>query len=410
MKPYPAYKSSGVPWLGEIPEQWDVVQFKHFVEIQNGSDHKHVEQAEGYPVFGSGGVFAYASDFLYDGESVLLGRKGTIDKPLHVTGRFWTVDTMYWTKISPDASGRFAYYLALTIPFDYYSTNTAVPSMTKGNLSGHLVSRPPIREQQAIAAYLDRETARIDELMREKEGLIGLLRESVETVITESVTGGLNAAAQRQPEQHQGLDKVPADWCVVGMTKKIESIVDYRGKTPTKTDDGVFLVTARNIGDGRIDYEASKEYVSADEYEDIMRRGLPRKGDVLFTTEAPLGHVAQVDREDVALAQRVIKFRGLEGVLSNAFLKYWLMSRFMQETLKSWSSGSTAEGIKSGRLVRLPLALPPIEEQHEIVEYIEIEIAHIDDLIAHTTDEIKLLQELRAATITDAVTGKIQVS
>ncbi|CAG9931734.1 restriction endonuclease subunit S [Candidatus Nitrotoga arctica] len=168
MKPYPAYKPSGVPWLGEIPEQWDVVQFKHFVEIQNGSDHKHVEKAEGYPVFGSGGIFAYASDFLYDGESVLLGRKGTIDKPLHVTGRFWTVDTMYWTKIRPDASGRFAYYSALTIPFDYYSTNTAVPSMTKGNLSGHLVSRPSIREQQAIAAYLDREIARVDTLIAEK--------------------------------------------------------------------------------------------------------------------------------------------------------------------------------------------------------------------------------------------------
>ena len=144
---YTAYKDSCVEWLGAIPGHWDVVQFKQFVDIQNGSDHKHVEQAEGYPVLGSGCVFTYASDFLYDGESVLLGRKGTIDKPLHITGRFWTVDTMYWTKINPAASGRFAYYSALIIPFDYYSTNTALPSVTKGALSSHSVARPPLFEQ-----------------------------------------------------------------------------------------------------------------------------------------------------------------------------------------------------------------------------------------------------------------------
>jgi len=91
-----------VEWLGEVPGHWEVVPFKHLVDIRNGSDHKHIEHNEGYPVIGSGGQFAYASEFMYDGESVLLGRKGTIDKPLYVLGKFWTVDTMYWTKIAPD--------------------------------------------------------------------------------------------------------------------------------------------------------------------------------------------------------------------------------------------------------------------------------------------------------------------
>lgn len=91
--------------------------YKRLVDIQNGRDHKHVEQDDGYPVIGSGGPFTFASEYLYDGESVLLGRKGTIDKPLYISGRFWTVDTMYWTKIRPGICGRFAYYAATTIPF-----------------------------------------------------------------------------------------------------------------------------------------------------------------------------------------------------------------------------------------------------------------------------------------------------
>jgi len=192
LNPNAPMKDSGVEWLGEVPEHWDVVQFKKFVDIQNGSDHKQVEQVEGYPVLGSGGVFAYASKFLYDGESVLLGRKGTIDKPLHIIGRFWTVDTMYWTRISLDVSGRFTFYSALNIPFDFYSTNTALPSMTKGALSSHRVTYPPLAEQTQIASFLDRETAKIDTLKAEQQRLIELLQERRSALISAAVTGQID--------------------------------------------------------------------------------------------------------------------------------------------------------------------------------------------------------------------------
>ncbi len=166
---YPEYKDSGVEWLGNIPSQWDVITLKRLLDIQNGVDYKEIECAEGYPVIGSGGQFTFASDYLYDGESILLGRKGTVDKPLYVNGKFWTVDTMYWTKVLQSAYGRFAYYVALTIPFDYYSTSTALPSMTKRALGNHLVAHPVLEEQVTIADFLDRETAKIDGLVAEQE-------------------------------------------------------------------------------------------------------------------------------------------------------------------------------------------------------------------------------------------------
>ena len=102
---YPEYKGSGIEWLGKVPAHWEVAPLKRVLDIQNGADHKSIEVEEGYPVIGSGGPFAYASEFIYDGESVLLGRKGTVDRPLYVTGKFWTVDTMYWAKVSADACG-----------------------------------------------------------------------------------------------------------------------------------------------------------------------------------------------------------------------------------------------------------------------------------------------------------------
>jgi len=107
---YPAYKDSGLEWLGEVPEHWTLAPLKKLLDIQNGSDYKAVETEDGYPVIGSGGPFAFASQYHYDDESVLLGRKGTIDRPLYVRERFWAVDTMYWSKIRDGAHGRFAFY------------------------------------------------------------------------------------------------------------------------------------------------------------------------------------------------------------------------------------------------------------------------------------------------------------
>lgn len=185
-------KDSGVEWIGMVPEGWKVGQFKRLVSIQNGTDHKMVESDKGFPVYGSGGLFAYASSYLYDQESVLLGRKGTLDRPLYVNEKFWTVDTMYWTKILPNAHGKFCYYTATTIPFPYYSTNTALPSMTKSALGGHLITIPKKEEQIRIAKFIDQETTRIDTLITKTEQSIALLKERRTAFITAAVTGKID--------------------------------------------------------------------------------------------------------------------------------------------------------------------------------------------------------------------------
>jgi type I restriction enzyme S subunit len=185
-------KDSGVEWLGMVPKHWSVEPLKNLISIQNGSDHKHIETTEGYPVVGSGGKFTFASEYMHDGESVLLGRKGTIDKPLYLNEKFWAVDTMYWSKILPKANAKFVYYSTLTIPFNFYSTNTALPSMTKSVLGSHKVACPDYKEQVAIAAYLDMQTASIDALVNEQKILNRLLNERRSALISAAVTGQID--------------------------------------------------------------------------------------------------------------------------------------------------------------------------------------------------------------------------
>ena len=113
-------KDSGIDWIGKVPEHWEITLFKRKITINNGKDYKNFSDAEIYPVIGSGGCFAYCSNYMYDGEALLLGRKGTIDKPLYVKGKFWAVDTMFYAIPHKDLHCKFSYYLALTFPFNLY--------------------------------------------------------------------------------------------------------------------------------------------------------------------------------------------------------------------------------------------------------------------------------------------------
>lgn len=162
--------------------------------------------------------------------------------------------------------------------------------------------------------------------------------------------------------------------------------VDYRGKTPSKTTSGIFLVTAKNIKDGYIDYEASQEYISENDYDEVMHRGKPKIGDVLITTEAPCGNVAQVNKENIALAQRIIKYRGHSHVMDNAYLKYYLLSPEFQGILYAKSSGGTVQGIKGSILHKQKISFPKYEEQVKIGQYLN----DLDNLI--TLHQHKLTQ------------------
>ena len=167
--------------------------------------------------------------------------------------------------------------------------------------------------------------------------------------------------------------------------------VDYRGKTPKKTKTGIFLVTAKNVKDGYIDYEASKEYISYKDYDEVMKRGIPEIGDILFTTEAPCGNVAQVDKPNIALAQRIIKYRGKDNIINNNYLKCYLLAPTFQKNIDKKSSGGTVQGIKGSVLHQQTIQYPSYIEQQKVGMIFNI----IDNLITLHQRECDQLKELK---------------
>ncbi|ATM07431.1 restriction endonuclease subunit S [Klebsiella oxytoca] len=152
-----------------------------------------------------------------------------------------------------------------------------------------------------------------------------------------------------------------SEWVVKNLDEVVEYFIDYRGKTPDKKDSGIPLITAKIIKDGRLN--TATEFISVEDYPLWMTRGYPEVNDVVLTTEAPLGEVALIKNKNIALAQRIITLRGYKNILDNKFLKYWLQSEQGQYELESRASGTTVFGIKSSVLKKIPISLPPYNEQ-----------------------------------------------
>lgn len=434
-------KDSGIEWIDEIPLDWTAKPLKWMVKFGKGlpiTKDNLIEQ--GVPVVSYGQIHSkinngthlkddlirFVSERYLESNPLSLGKKGDIffadtSEDYAGIGNAVLVDidtpvfAGYHTVIVRPDDQSYSRYLAYLFLTDAWrsqlcsrASGIKVFSITQGLLKKTTVILPPAEKAVAMTDYLDRKCSQIDAIIDRQQEVIEKLKAYKLSIITEAVTKGLNSDVPMKDSGVEWIGAIPEHWNIVPLTKQLESIVDYRGKTPEKVDTGIFLVTARNIKNGMIDYSISSEYVKAEDYNEIMRRGIPQIGDVLFTTEAPLGQVANVDRTDIALAQRIIKF-STKKHLNSYFLKYWIMSLGFQNFLITLSTGSTAVGIKASKLFMLPVSLAPIQEQKQIVAYLDKKCKNIESVIDRKQALIDKFTDYKKSLIYEVVTGKKEV-
>lgn len=413
---YPTYYEVKSPVFKQVPQGWKFLALKRLLSFGNGKDHKHIVEDEGrYPVYGSGGCFAFASQFLHEGESVLFGRKGTIDKPLYVNEKFWTVDTMYFTRINADVNARFVYYVALSIPFSFYTTNTALPSITQEALGNHKVAVPSLEEQTQIARFLDYETAKIDALIEKQEQLIALLEEKRQAVISHAVTKGLNPDAPMKDSGIEWLGEIPAHWEVINLKHLLSTPV--RSGVFKKKDQfgsGAKLV---NVGDLYPD----EYFIDPNLLECVQVTPDERKkfqvysGDIFFVRSSlkmeGVGRVACLleEVEDIVFECHVVRGSPNQIKCSSKFLTRYLNSPLVAAEFIRRANTTTMTTIAQGSLVTIPVPLPPRCEQVSIDDFLDRKLHIIANITSTSLAQMDLLRERRTALISAAVTGKIDV-
>lgn len=181
------------------------------------------------------------------------------------------------------------------------------------------------------------------------------------------------------------------------MEDVLEALIDYRGKTPKKSNEGILTLSAKSVKNNYIDYSLAY-YISKEEYKKFMVRGFPKKGDILLTTEAPLGNVARLDRDDVAVAQRLLTLRGKEGVLDNDYLLYLLQSPYGQFLLTSKETGTTVTGIKQAEFRKIEIPLPPFEEQlriSSIIRSVDDRLTNNEKIRTNLLDQAQTILKLQ---------------
>lgn len=264
------------------------------------------------------------------------------------------------------------------------------------NFSPIRIPVPPLPEQQKIAAIL----SSVDDVIEKKRAQIDKLKDLKTGMMQELLTKGIGHTAFKDSP----VGRIPEGWLIREVQEILDGIIDYRGKSPPKSEKGIPLITAKNIRQGYIDAEP-REFIFEEQYDSWMVRGTPKEGDVFITTEAPLGNVAKVPGYKFAIGQRVLALCPSASVDTD-YLLYVMQSQYFREQLDLQSTGSTVAGIKQSTFRKILLAIPPLEEQKEIVK-------PMNALVEREESSIKKLDsllKLKKALMQDLLTGKVRVN
>jgi len=226
------------------------------------------------------------------------------------------------------------------------SSGANIKNIRVSELAEFQVPLPPLPEQKHIAAILDK----ADAIRRKRQQAIQLADDFLRAVFLDMFGELVTSSGYANSQKYKLLELV--------------DYIDYRGKTPEKSESGIPLITAKNVKSGYVDDEP-REYIPEENYDAWMTRGFPRKNDVLFTTEAPLGNVALLgEYEKVAIGQRLVALRS-KGKVTHEYLLFLLLHPFIQDLICARSSGSTVKGIRTKELYAIELPVPDMQKQRE---------------------------------------------
>jgi len=421
---YPAYKDSGVEWLGQVPEHWNRTALKFLADYQNGYPFKPDERGEtGLPIIRISQLTGDDEPAYYSGTldervkvrngDLLFSWSATIDSYIWNKGEAWLNQHIFRVSPSKEADKRYLYYAIKHVApklADFDAHGSTMRHIKKESL-GEKIYVPLVFDQGLIATFLDRETAKIDALIAEQQRLIELLQEKRQAVISHAVTKGLNPDAPMKDSGVEWLGEVPEHWGVTCLKHATDLIVDCPHETPAYAEDGEFLVVrTADLDGGRLRDESDMKRVDVLEYTNRIRRASLEEHDIVYGREGERwGHAALVPLSlKFCLGQRMMQFRCGPN-WEPEFLMWLLNSRavYLQGALDT--VGATSPHVNVATIRNYILPAPPRQEQALIAGYLANAAAKHDSLIDESKVSSSVLQERRSALISAAVTGQIDV-
>ena len=426
LEPYPAYKDSGIEWLAQIPAHWGLKRLKFTADVEAGqSPPSDVVSAysNGFPFLQGNAEFGDINpvpEFACEEapktaqvDDILLSVRAPVGA-INIADQIYGIGRGLCA-IHPksDLESRFTYYLLLAIRDGLTSqaTGSTYDAVTVGNVENLSTVLPPTPEQRAIAAFLDRKTAKIDALVAKKERLIELLQEKRTALITRAITKGLDPDVPMKDARVAWLEEIPTHWDVLRLfrlTPSDRSIMYGIVLPGPNVKDGVPIVKGGDVSSERLHLDMLNR--THPDIEAGHVRSRLRGGDLVYAIRGSIGDVAIIPNElDGANLTQDAARVAYTTATHGRWLLYTLKSAAIFSQLDAGALGATIRGINIRDLKRAVVPQPPQSEQRAIAAFLDRETAEIDALIAKGYEAIERLRELRTALISAAVTGKIDV-
>lgn len=428
-KPYPEYRESGVEWLGDLPEHWQAKKGKLLGRLRGSvtpSDDELTEDVDGTP-------FVKVEDlntldqsmrltnssarvkitvpvrrlvlFPKRGAAIFTNKVAIAEHPIQFDSNL-----MGW-EIFAHHEIRFVAHALLTRRLDDLADISTVPQINNKHIEPAYFPVPPLLEQKSIAAFLDRETAKIDTLISKQGHLIELLQEKRQALISDAVTKGLNPDAPMKPSGVEWLGEVPAHWDVkpAKLLARIGNGSTPNRDNPLYWDDSGYPWLNSSVVNQESVAQAERFVTPLALRECHLPKITPPAVLIGITGEGRTRGMATTLQMEATVSQHIVYVKPHSSIIETSFIRRVFDMAYQFLRYESEAGGSTKGAITCDLIAKLKIPVPPLAEQALILNHLNSKIGRMDALIAKTETAISLMREHRTALISAAVTGKIDV-
>ncbi|AUB57482.1 hypothetical protein BK008_03565 [Methanobacterium sp. MZ-A1] len=424
-KPYPEYKDSGFEWIGEIPQEWDIIKIKFISDVIMGQSPKSEDYnfegvglpfLQGTAEFGekspdpvkycnNANKFSEIGDILISvrapvGETNLSNQKFAIGRGLAAIRTVEPLKSYLWYGVD-----------VFKILFNYISSGSTYDAVSIDEVKSMVVSVPTKAEQEKITSFLDKKTSEIDLTIEKDTRLIELLKEKRTAMINHVVTKGLDPTVKMKDSGVEWIGEIPEDWDARKLklfVSKIGSGITPKGGSSVYVEEGIALLRSQNIHFDGLRLK-NVSYITEEINQTMLNSVVKNKDVLLNITGASIGRCTyfenQVDRANVNQHVCIIR----PEKIYHKFLNYVLMSDLGQDQIFSTQMGSSREGVNFEQIGNFIVTYPPYEQQKDIADYLDKSTQKIDLTIQKIEENIGLLDEYKKSLIHHVVTGKVNV-
>ena len=375
--------------IGKIPEEWEVKKLGAVFDIVNGRDYKHLNTGK-IPVYGTGGLMTYVNEYLYDGETVCIGRKGTINMPQYHNGKIWTVDTLFYTYNFRKTDVKFLYYLTQRIDWNSYNTATGVPSLTSQNISNILVSFPPLHEQHRIASALTSIDNLISSLGKQIEKKKNIKQGAMQQLLTGKtrLKGFSELWVKRKLGDNATIQRG-------GSPRPIEAYL-------TTNRDGINWI---KIGDVRPNDKFIRHTVEKIIPEGVSHSRQVYKGDFILSNSMSFGRPYILDI-DGCIHDGWLVIKDYSNTYDIDFLYYILSSDTVFEQYIAMAAGSSVKNLNKEKVANVMLFAPQSLAEQQAIAAI---LTKMDDEITALEATKTKYEAIKQGMMQQLLTGKIRL-